>query len=157
MPPVSVARPVKRSGIRASPRATRRRTGASQRSAAARRRAAVAAYRATEAQRTGNTGAILRPRRALRPPRAPPPRDSIAAGMARWIGVLLLFVLLCAEVAAHGPLTLSPPATILSNAAKVQRETEPFVLFLHWVAEEEDRKSTRLNSSHMSISYAVFC
>src|SRR5690242_21216173 len=25
------------------------------------------------------------------------------------------------------------------------------------VAEHEDRKSTRLNSSHMSISYAVFC
>src|SRR5690242_21572594 len=25
------------------------------------------------------------------------------------------------------------------------------------VAEEQDRKSTRLNSSHMSISYAVFC
>src|SRR5690242_21339294 len=24
-------------------------------------------------------------------------------------------------------------------------------------AEKEDRKSTRLNSSHMSISYAVFC
>jgi hypothetical protein len=54
--------------------------------------------------------------------------------MARWIGVLVLFVLLCAEVAARGPLTLRPPATILSNAAKVQRETEPFVLFLRWVA-----------------------
>jgi hypothetical protein len=54
--------------------------------------------------------------------------------MARWIGVLVLFVLLCAEIAAHGPLTLKPPATILSNAAKVQRETEPFLLFLHWVA-----------------------
>src|SRR5580698_2984124 len=25
------------------------------------------------------------------------------------------------------------------------------------VLDEEDRKSTRLNSSHMSISYAVFC
>src|SRR3712207_7706682 len=25
------------------------------------------------------------------------------------------------------------------------------------VAEEEDRKSTRLNSSHANISYAVFC
>src|SRR5207249_8317323 len=25
------------------------------------------------------------------------------------------------------------------------------------VVEEEDRKSTRLNSSHVSISYAVFC
>src|SRR4051812_49890128 len=27
----------------------------------------------------------------------------------------------------------------------------------HWRAIPSDRKSTRLNSSHMSISYAVFC
>src|SRR5690348_17557167 len=27
----------------------------------------------------------------------------------------------------------------------------------HWAAAREDRKSTRLNSSHPSISYAVFC
>src|SRR5690242_21488059 len=26
-----------------------------------------------------------------------------------------------------------------------------------WLAHPQDRKSTRLNSSHMSISYAVFC
>src|SRR5256885_11217291 len=26
-----------------------------------------------------------------------------------------------------------------------------------WVASKEDRKSTRLNSSHLVISYAVFC
>src|SRR5690625_6930685 len=26
-----------------------------------------------------------------------------------------------------------------------------------WIAETEDRKSTRLNSSHVAISYAVFC
>src|SRR6266480_7550696 len=33
------------------------------------------------------------------------------------------------------------------------------LLQLAWIAEKicEDRKSTRLNSSHMSISYAVFC
>src|SRR5690242_21425271 len=28
---------------------------------------------------------------------------------------------------------------------------------LRWIALRADRKSTRLNSSHMSISYAVFC
>src|SRR2546430_12594675 len=28
---------------------------------------------------------------------------------------------------------------------------------LHHVASQEDRKSTRLNSSHSQISYAVFC
>src|SRR5689334_24477022 len=27
----------------------------------------------------------------------------------------------------------------------------------HWLHDAEDRKSTRLNSSHSSISYAVFC
>src|SRR5690606_40824468 len=26
-----------------------------------------------------------------------------------------------------------------------------------WIVNEEDRKSTRLNSSHVKISYAVFC
>src|SRR3712207_8111654 len=29
--------------------------------------------------------------------------------------------------------------------------------FPHGVSEAEDRKSTRLNSSHANISYAVFC
>src|SRR6266576_5879621 len=28
---------------------------------------------------------------------------------------------------------------------------------LHWPSVEGDRKSTRLNSSHVEISYAVFC
>src|SRR5438477_8016137 len=28
---------------------------------------------------------------------------------------------------------------------------------VHYACRPEDRKSTRLNSSHMSISYAVFC
>src|SRR3712207_6956669 len=28
---------------------------------------------------------------------------------------------------------------------------------LWWMANHEDRKSTRLNSSHANISYAVFC
>src|SRR5437868_15221977 len=30
-------------------------------------------------------------------------------------------------------------------------------LYAHFGSKEEDRKSTRLNSSHVSISYAVFC
>src|SRR3712207_6985304 len=29
--------------------------------------------------------------------------------------------------------------------------------FERWLAPEKDRKSTRLNSSHANISYAVFC
>src|ERR1035441_10922770 len=33
----------------------------------------------------------------------------------------------------------------------------PVILFLLWFAVWIDRKSTRLNSSHLGISYAVFC
>src|SRR5690242_19273267 len=33
----------------------------------------------------------------------------------------------------------------------------PRRLVEYWAHEASDRKSTRLNSSHMSISYAVFC
>src|SRR2546430_9002855 len=33
----------------------------------------------------------------------------------------------------------------------------PDVLLLHGLCGTEDRKSTRLNSSHSQISYAVFC
>src|SRR5262245_1083938 len=31
------------------------------------------------------------------------------------------------------------------------------VVVLVWSAQQQDRKSTRLNSSHLGISYAVFC
>src|SRR5690606_39673893 len=33
----------------------------------------------------------------------------------------------------------------------------PIMLFRGWKRDCEDRKSTRLNSSHVKISYAVFC
>src|SRR5690242_21812112 len=42
------------------------------------------------------------------------------------------------------------------NAMKWQRNTMEFLLINHPL-DCPDRKSTRLNSSHMSISYAVFC
>src|SRR5690625_6341527 len=32
-----------------------------------------------------------------------------------------------------------------------------YLCFLAWIIDREDRKSTRLNSSHVAISYAVFC
>src|SRR3712207_8380811 len=38
-----------------------------------------------------------------------------------------------------------------TRAAKVERTVERFL------AQVQDRKSTRLNSSHANISYAVFC
>src|SRR5205814_3983798 len=47
-----------------------------------------------------------------------------------------------------------PPATVIQFANAVQ----PYdLLFLEEPAVPGDRKSTRLNSSHLGISYAVFC
>src|SRR5690348_18125076 len=44
----------------------------------------------------------------------------------------------------------SPDSTRLAYAARVPEQGR-------YGTEDEDRKSTRLNSSHPSISYAVFC
>src|SRR5438477_9102939 len=43
--------------------------------------------------------------------------------------------------------------------ARFQGKPEMVISYFRALAEEvrQDRKSTRLNSSHMSISYAVFC
>src|SRR5438477_5992333 len=48
----------------------------------------------------------------------------------------------------HGMLSRNTPA--LRRQSDLARWNEPY-------QEARDRKSTRLNSSHMSISYAVFC
>src|SRR5690242_21220320 len=42
-------------------------------------------------------------------------------------------------------------------STEYQDEVRPLVIHQIEVLEDGDRKSTRLNSSHMSISYAVFC
>src|SRR3712207_8676165 len=54
----------------------------------------------------------------------------------------------------HAPLQRILIATADDDLAKsVRRHAEE----LFTIAEEVDRKSTRLNSSHANISYAVFC
>src|SRR5690242_21110402 len=49
----------------------------------------------------------------------------------------------------------------VQHRSRVARDpTQPNLRQVHLIHSElhdEDRKSTRLNSSHMSISYAVFC
>src|SRR5437899_4534720 len=50
----------------------------------------------------------------------------------------------------HDALPISPPATPISPEG-LHRSTSP------WPSPSRDRKSTRLNSSHLGISYAVFC
>src|SRR2546430_4129407 len=58
--------------------------------------------------------------------------------------------------------TLFPYTTLFRSGLK-QREDVTILLTTHYLDEAErlcdriDRKSTRLNSSHSQISYAVFC
>src|SRR5437870_8691772 len=49
-----------------------------------------------------------------------------------------------AEIAAVAPARVAAPQVLAPD-------------FLQQVAANRDRKSTRLNSSHVAISYAVFC
>src|SRR5690242_21583194 len=48
-----------------------------------------------------------------------------------------------------------PPRTLRDDAARGR--VRPAVRLAGRARQARDRKSTRLNSSHMSISYAVFC
>src|SRR5699024_12531683 len=51
----------------------------------------------------------------------------------------------------HDALPISP---LTWHRFRTQTATAPSAAGIHW---HQDRKSTRLNSSHVSISYAVFC
>src|SRR5579871_2184138 len=74
----------------------------------------------------------------------------------------LLFALAGCQAAG-----LAPSAAVPPQASGVRREATPdtrsghvFVAVTsatHYPSVERDRKSTRLNSSHVEISYAVFC
>src|SRR6267142_4763933 len=52
--------------------------------------------------------------------------------------------------------TLFPYTTLFRSAPAVRRDATRAGV-RRWSTGRPDRKSTRLNSSHMSISYAVFC
>src|ERR1041385_2007174 len=47
----------------------------------------------------------------------------------------------------------APSLVLLIDAAEMDKEPG----IVEWIREEEDRKSTRLNSSQGHLSYAVFC
>src|SRR3712207_8677608 len=59
--------------------------------------------------------------------------------------------------------TLFPYTTLFRSLARRERvevaadEVEPLLVLADYKGSELDRKSTRLNSSHANISYAVFC
>src|SRR2546426_212452 len=64
----------------------------------------------------------------------------------------------CALVTDSGNLLQLPfaPMTFYRrNLPHLQRDNKPH--FVTFVTKNRDRKSTRLNSSHLVISYAVFC
>src|SRR3712207_8566679 len=53
-------------------------------------------------------------------------------------------------------------ADLVELLGAIRREPHEIAIFLddrprHAVGQRQDRKSTRLNSSHANISYAVFC
>src|SRR5260221_6933421 len=50
-----------------------------------------------------------------------------------------------------------PPALDLQDADERERQRAALDRFVGRLVEVRDRKSTRLNSSHTVISYAVFC
>src|SRR5438876_3699345 len=66
----------------------------------------------------------------------------------------------------RSPLMNSSKRLFMSNGVEIERAALEYVptgveetmRMLEWDVDDiEDRKSTRLNSSHPSISYAVFC
>src|SRR3989454_1410115 len=51
----------------------------------------------------------------------------------------------------------SSPASVRRNRCRRSMLASPVQRIAHAAGDAEDRKSTRLNSSHLVISYAVFC
>src|SRR5204862_6107722 len=49
------------------------------------------------------------------------------------------------------------PRAVVGLPGTLRAHRHRFAAGLHRLASGEDRKSTRLNSSHVEISYAVFC
>src|SRR5690625_5410863 len=72
-------------------------------------------------------------------------------GKARRASTFFLEHALIPEEVMHEAAGFPDIASLRDNV----HPTTPRVL--HWLTEVLDRKSTRLNSSHVAISYAVFC
>src|SRR5699024_11804384 len=66
----------------------------------------------------------------------------------------------CSTLESHNllPKSLTPHPESRSPRPKLHRSIFPYIISsLYEKGTNGDRKSTRLNSSHVSISYAVFC
>src|SRR5215210_9594297 len=87
-------------------------------------------------------------------------------GVPAGLGLALLGVALCGLAAAHGTVPGAYTLTLWALAAALAavpalRDADwvwiPSLVAAGMLASLADRKSTRLNSSHRCISYAVFC
>src|SRR3712207_7070008 len=92
-----------------------------------------------------------------------PPRSTLFPYTTLFRSRLLVTDLLGGAVfAAVGVLLALPYFRVAQLHPQAQRSAEHIALFSPparslLIAPEQDRKSTRLNSSHANISYAVFC
>src|SRR5690625_6883372 len=59
-------------------------------------------------------------------------------------------------ISSHAPRVEPEPLTSCARSARRRRGSDR-VLWIRRRRADRDRKSTRLNSSHVAISYAVFC
>src|SRR5579872_60179 len=93
-------------------------------------------------------------------PELAPSRPGAARRLLRWLAVLaLLVVLLAAALGAWCYRTASAALPQLDGSLRLTGLTAPVAVTrdTQGVPTIEDRKSTRLNSSHVRISYALFC
>src|SRR5690625_7931772 len=70
------------------------------------------------------------------------------------------FLFFCTLILRPSASTLFPYTTLFRSERDHFADSDPVVILSHdfWQREfSGDRKSTRLNSSHVAISYAVFC
>src|SRR5690606_40730008 len=91
-------------------------------------------------------------------------------GLPRWLKATVVSLLVVANLAVLGVwwTIRTAESAFRSNAvtlddvvpelaARPTEDAEPLYFLLIGSDSREDRKSTRLNSSHVKISYAVFC
>src|SRR2546430_7731415 len=71
-------------------------------------------------------------------------------------GAFLVLILFCVGVGLLGPRLIGPAARLVS-ALIGRLGPSARLAMLNVRSQPRDRKSTRLNSSHRQISYAVFC
>src|SRR3712207_6925386 len=90
-----------------------------------------------------------------------PPRSTLFPYTTLFRSIILplgaLGRLLHRLTAPHGTALRPVDAESLLQGLGLGKRRRRFSYEILWAARQQDRKSTRLNSSHANISYAVFC